>query len=279
MKPDMVFFGERISGDVVGKMTKESDKVDLVLVMGTSLAVAPISKVRLHHLCTLDLRGTGAHAARRQVLDLLPPSVPRLLLNRDLIKNRCTTPLTAALLGDADATVHHLVSVVRCYDPFCFSLLCRIARPGIAQYVASVHIVRAGTQLAGATVVGAGCPHCRMQPPTTAVVWRVRLACGQWPLSPLGTEATGPRLRSRAESLCREYRTTLRIFSTFPFRRGCNAECATPAKSAPPRGHLLQMVDLGWGEEPATSEFAEPPPIPKLVQLGVGSTDADDVAP
>lgn len=130
MKPDMVFFGERISGDVVGKMTKESDKVDLVLVMGTSLAVAPISKVRLHHLCTLDLRGTGAHAARRQVLDLLPPSVPRLLLNRDLIKNRCTTPLTAALLGDADATVHHLVSVVRCYDPFAF-LYC-VALPALA---------------------------------------------------------------------------------------------------------------------------------------------------
>eukprot|EP00037_Helgoeca_nana_P014715 m.137366 g.137366 ORF g.137366 m.137366 type:complete len:414 (+) comp22676_c0_seq1:278-1519(+) len=88
MKPDMVFFGERVSGDVVGKMTKESAKVDLVIVMGTSLAVAPMSRV----------------------LDLLPASVPRLLLNRDLITNRCTTPLTAALLGDADSTIHHLIT-------------------------------------------------------------------------------------------------------------------------------------------------------------------------
>jgi NAD-dependent SIR2 family protein deacetylase len=77
--------------------------VDLVLVVGTSLAVAPMSIM----------------------LDLVPPEVPRVLINRGLIAMRSETPLTAALLGDADDIVHHLVSHTHalCFTSLCFAEL------------------------------------------------------------------------------------------------------------------------------------------------------------
>jgi NAD-dependent SIR2 family protein deacetylase len=68
MKPDMVFFGERVSGDVVGKMTKESAKVDLVIVMGTSLAVAPMSRVSDPCLLPFSLRSSLAVLLRLESL-------------------------------------------------------------------------------------------------------------------------------------------------------------------------------------------------------------------
>eukprot|EP00041_Stephanoeca_diplocostata_P034716 m.1197731 g.1197731 ORF g.1197731 m.1197731 type:complete len:374 (+) comp24568_c1_seq1:173-1294(+) len=89
MKPDITFFGEAVSARIEKCVPGDAEKADLILVMGTSLAVAPVSTL----------------------LDRFPRSVPRFLVNRNLVAvpSQCTTGFTLALLGDIDATVHHVV--------------------------------------------------------------------------------------------------------------------------------------------------------------------------
>ena len=64
LKPNITFFGETLSNGVARRLEKDRDKADCIIVMGTSLSVAPMSKV----------------------LDYLSPSIPRFLINRNVVK-------------------------------------------------------------------------------------------------------------------------------------------------------------------------------------------------
>lgn len=63
MKPAITFFGEALGDTVSRSLEADRKKVDAVIVIGTSLSVAPISKV----------------------IEFLPPNVPRILINRNLV--------------------------------------------------------------------------------------------------------------------------------------------------------------------------------------------------
>ncbi|KAG8683175.1 NAD-dependent histone deacetylase sir2 [Ceratobasidium sp. 395] len=83
MKPDIVFFGEPLTDDFDHYLFKDRETVDLLLVIGTSLKVAPVSEILTH----------------------VPHSVPQVLINK--------TPVThvspdVVLLGDADRVVEYL---------------------------------------------------------------------------------------------------------------------------------------------------------------------------
>jgi NAD-dependent SIR2 family protein deacetylase len=62
-KPDATFFGEGLAPRVGQMLEKDRDEADLLLVIGTSLAVAPISKV----------------------MGWLPHSIPQVLVNREVV--------------------------------------------------------------------------------------------------------------------------------------------------------------------------------------------------
>lgn len=63
MKPNITFFGEPLTDRVRRCLEADQSKADAVIVMGTSLSVAPISKV----------------------IKYLRPSIPRLLINRTIV--------------------------------------------------------------------------------------------------------------------------------------------------------------------------------------------------
>jgi NAD-dependent SIR2 family protein deacetylase len=46
MKPDIVFFGENLPNEFHDKFRQDKDKVDLLIVMGSSLKVAPVANVK-----------------------------------------------------------------------------------------------------------------------------------------------------------------------------------------------------------------------------------------
>ncbi|KAJ8695040.1 NAD-dependent histone deacetylase sir2, variant 2 [Pleurotus ostreatus] len=83
MKPDITFFGEKLTSDFDHSLEADRSKVDLLLVIGTSLKVAPVADILYH----------------------LPHSVPQILINKTPIKH--INP-DVILLGDADAIVHHI---------------------------------------------------------------------------------------------------------------------------------------------------------------------------
>ncbi|KAJ8463480.1 hypothetical protein ONZ45_g17567 [Pleurotus djamor] len=76
MKPDITFFGEKLSSNFDHCLAADRSQVDLLLVIGTSLKVAPVSDILYH----------------------LPHSVPQTSEFNDQI----------VLLGDADVVVSHL---------------------------------------------------------------------------------------------------------------------------------------------------------------------------
>uniref|UniRef100_A0A7S2LGK9 Protein acetyllysine N-acetyltransferase n=1 Tax=Leptocylindrus danicus TaxID=163516 RepID=A0A7S2LGK9_9STRA len=61
IKPGVTFFGEKLEDRVGKALEADREKVDALLVIGTSLSVSPMSKV----------------------LRYLPPSIPRILINRN----------------------------------------------------------------------------------------------------------------------------------------------------------------------------------------------------
>ena len=79
MKPNIKFFGEKLDSRVGTFLKKDKGNVDLILVFGTSLKVAPIS----------------------HVLDWLGEDVPRVLINRE----RLDVSFDLELLGDCDVVV------------------------------------------------------------------------------------------------------------------------------------------------------------------------------
>lgn len=45
IQPDITFFGEKLTDDFDDKLLEDREKVDLLLVIGTSLKVAPVSEI------------------------------------------------------------------------------------------------------------------------------------------------------------------------------------------------------------------------------------------
>lgn len=45
MKPDIVFFGEALPSDFHDSLPVDREKVDLLIVVGSSLKVAPVSEI------------------------------------------------------------------------------------------------------------------------------------------------------------------------------------------------------------------------------------------
>jgi len=83
MKPSITFFGEKLSSRFDRKLLADRDKVDLLLVIGTSLNVAPVSEIICH----------------------IPHSVPQILINKAMVKHAQPDII---LLGMADEIVASL---------------------------------------------------------------------------------------------------------------------------------------------------------------------------
>ncbi|CEH16390.1 Sirtuin 5 and related class III sirtuins (SIR2 family) [Ceraceosorus bombacis] len=83
LKPCITFFGEKLSDDFDRCLFQDRESVDLILVMGTSLKVAPVSELIGH----------------------MPHRVPVVLINRTPIRHMA---VDIQLLGDADLIVAYL---------------------------------------------------------------------------------------------------------------------------------------------------------------------------
>jgi NAD-dependent histone deacetylase SIR2 len=84
MKPDITFFGEALPNDFFDRLKDvDKDKVDLVIVMGTSMKVAPVSEIP----------------------NFLPRDVPQIYISRDPIHH---INFDINLLGDCDVIVAEL---------------------------------------------------------------------------------------------------------------------------------------------------------------------------
>ncbi|VEU38884.1 unnamed protein product [Pseudo-nitzschia multistriata] len=69
LKPGITFFGETLDNSVARKIESDQHKADALIVIGTSLSVAPISKV----------------------IEYLPPTIPRILINRTIVHPKKAT--------------------------------------------------------------------------------------------------------------------------------------------------------------------------------------------
>ncbi|KAG9017944.1 NAD-dependent histone deacetylase sir2 [Tulasnella sp. 427] len=84
----ITFFGEAVTDDFDRCLLEDRGKADLLIVIGTSLKVAPVSELLTH----------------------LPHSVPQILINKTPVPH--VNP-DVVLLGDADAVVKYLCSRLR----------------------------------------------------------------------------------------------------------------------------------------------------------------------
>lgn len=82
VKPDIVFFGEKLPQRVEDSLEDDVYKADLVLVLGTSLKVDPVARIPR----------------------FFRDEVPRVLVNRELVGY----DFDVELMGDCDAVIHHL---------------------------------------------------------------------------------------------------------------------------------------------------------------------------
>ncbi|KAG0052628.1 NAD-dependent histone deacetylase sir2 [Gryganskiella cystojenkinii] len=83
MKPDIVFFGEPLPSGFNDHLEEDRLKADLLIVIGSSLKVAPVSDIML----------------------TLPPKIPQILINRTPITH---TEFDVQLLGNCDTIVAEL---------------------------------------------------------------------------------------------------------------------------------------------------------------------------
>lgn len=83
LKPDITFFGEKLSSSFDHALLADREQVDLLIVMGTSLKVAPVSEILGH----------------------IPHSTPVILINKTPILHLATDIM---LLGDCDRIVEYL---------------------------------------------------------------------------------------------------------------------------------------------------------------------------
>ncbi|KAF9010436.1 DHS-like NAD/FAD-binding domain-containing protein [Hymenopellis radicata] len=85
MKPDITFFGEKLSDLFDKSLEQDREQVDLLLVIGTSLKVSPVADMISH----------------------IPHSIPQILINKTPIRH--INP-DIVLLGNADNIITHLCS-------------------------------------------------------------------------------------------------------------------------------------------------------------------------
>ncbi|KAG5991917.1 hypothetical protein E4U52_003219 [Claviceps spartinae] len=84
MKPDITFFGEALPDEFSERLTKhDRDKVDLVIVIGTSLKVSPVS----------------------DIVSFVPQHVPQIYVSREPVSH---VEFDIDLLGDCDVVVAEL---------------------------------------------------------------------------------------------------------------------------------------------------------------------------
>ncbi|KAG0746937.1 hypothetical protein G6F57_007892 [Rhizopus arrhizus] len=88
MKPDITFFGERLPLEFDNLLALDTEHVDLLIVMGSSLKVSPVS----------------------EIMQQIPHSIPQILINR--------TPIThmtfdIQLLGDCDIIVPEICRMLQ----------------------------------------------------------------------------------------------------------------------------------------------------------------------
>ncbi|VDP70100.1 unnamed protein product [Echinostoma caproni] len=83
LKPDIVFFGEDLSSEFHNTLASDVKEADLVLVMGSSLKVRPVSHIP----------------------NSIPGHVPQILINREPLSNH---DFDVELLGDCDVIVSEL---------------------------------------------------------------------------------------------------------------------------------------------------------------------------
>ncbi|KAJ2613830.1 NAD-dependent histone deacetylase sir2 [Coemansia sp. RSA 1365] len=83
MKPDITFFGEKLPDQFDESLLADREEVDLLLVMGSSLKVAPVSDIMSH----------------------LPHNVPQIVINKTPILH---FNFDVQLLGDADDIVAYI---------------------------------------------------------------------------------------------------------------------------------------------------------------------------
>ena len=92
-----VVTGEKLSDEFDKCLIKDRDDVDLLLVLGTSLRVAPVSEIIGH----------------------LPHSVPQILINRDPVPH---ANFDICLLGELDSIVQHLCRELDKLEPGTWTL-------------------------------------------------------------------------------------------------------------------------------------------------------------
>ena len=84
MKPDIVFFGEKLPKEYHQRISHDQDDADLLIVMGSSLKVRPVASIP----CLMD------------------HSVPQILINREALPH--IDPFDVQLLGDCDVVIREL---------------------------------------------------------------------------------------------------------------------------------------------------------------------------
>lgn len=82
VKPDIVFFGQSLPPIFDASISRDVEKADLLLVIGSSMKVHPVSSIP----------------------DMLPPHVPQILINRERV-DHC---FDVELLGDSDTILQTL---------------------------------------------------------------------------------------------------------------------------------------------------------------------------
>jgi NAD-dependent SIR2 family protein deacetylase len=83
MKPDITFFGEDLPDEFSKRLTDDREKVDLVVVIGTSLKVTPVS----------------------EIVGWLPSHIPQLYISRQALSH---INFDIDLLGDCDIVIEEL---------------------------------------------------------------------------------------------------------------------------------------------------------------------------
>lgn len=81
MKPDIVFFGESLPNEFFDCIEEDVRLCDMVIVLGTSLKVAPVSRI----------------------IEMVDPEIPQILINREVVAQ--PHQFDAELLGNCDAVV------------------------------------------------------------------------------------------------------------------------------------------------------------------------------
>ena len=92
LKPDIVFFGEQLPDDFHHTISIDKDKCDLLIIMGSSLKVKPVSLVS----------------------ELLPSDIPQILINRERLPHKT---FDIELLGNCDVIINEICLRLAKTDP------------------------------------------------------------------------------------------------------------------------------------------------------------------